>query len=81
MDYPDGESLHYSYNLGGLLDGVSGKKGGITYPYVLNITYDRFEQRSSMIYGNGVVTQYRYDHTTRYLRSLSVEMWGTSKTV
>ena len=73
MDYPDGETLHYSYNLGGLLDGVSGKMGGITYPYVLNITYDRFEQRSSMTYGNGVVTQYAYDDKTRYLRSLSVE--------
>lgn len=73
MDYPDGETLHYSYNLGGLLDGVSGKKGGITYPYVLNITYDRFEQRSSMTHGNGVVTQYAYDDKTRYLRSLSVE--------
>jgi RHS repeat-associated protein len=77
MTYPDGEVLNYAYNTAGLLTGVTGTKGGYTYPYVKNIGYDKFEQRATMQYGNGAngdgtITTYTYNPLNRQLSNLQV---------
>jgi RHS repeat-associated protein len=68
--YPDGETLTYHYNSGGLPDAVSGQKGSYAYPYVKALTYDKFEQRAVLQEGNGAVTTYSYDPATRRLATL-----------
>jgi RHS repeat-associated protein len=72
MTYPDGETLSYSYDLGGQLASLTGSKAGFSYPYVKSITYDRFEQRNYIKYGNDAETRYTYNDTTRNLMGLSV---------
>ncbi|MDP4238179.1 MAG: SpvB/TcaC N-terminal domain-containing protein, partial [Bacteroidota bacterium] len=77
MTYPDGEMLTYTYSLGGLLTGITGTKGGYRYPYVSNIVYNKFEQRTSMQYGNGAndygaITAYTYNPLTLQLSNLKV---------
>ncbi len=81
MTYPDGEMLTYNYNTGGLLSGVSGLKGGDNYPYVNDIQYDKFEQRTYMKYGNGAETRYVYNDSTRNLRNLSVVSTRVNKQI
>ncbi|MCK7532534.1 MAG: hypothetical protein MZV63_16655 [Marinilabiliales bacterium] len=46
MVYPDGEVLTYKYNLGGLLQSMSGIKDGITYNYLPKTGYNKFERRA-----------------------------------
>lgn len=60
--YPDGENVIYSYDLGGNLQRVEGYKSGqpIT-TYLDKMHYDRFEQRVSLVSGNGVETRYLYN--------------------
>jgi YD repeat-containing protein len=40
MTYPDGETVNYSYNQGGLLKGVTGSKNSVNTFYVDGIRYD-----------------------------------------
>jgi len=54
MTYPDGEILTYGYNTGGLLNSLTSNRSS----YISAIAYDLFEQRTSITYGNGVVTNY-----------------------
>lgn len=71
MTYPDGEKVTYDYNLGGMLDRVTGDKGSEHNVYVHHIEYYPFEQKETVIYGNGAVTSYSYDVLLRlsHLRS------------
>ncbi len=52
--YPDGETVIYAYDTGGLAASVSGKKGDYAYPYLEILVYDKFGQRVFMRQGNGV---------------------------
>ena len=61
MHYPDGEELNYSYNSGGQMIAMSGKKGNNSYEYVNFIAYDKFGNRKYIAYGNGTQTTYNYD--------------------
>jgi RHS repeat-associated protein len=70
MTYPDGEVLSYHYNSGGLVDGATGVKGSFTYPYLTSLQYDKFDQRTLQVTGNGVTTQYTYNADNRRLASL-----------
>jgi hypothetical protein len=54
MVYPDGEKVEYTYNVGGLLRSMKGKKKGTEYKYVEQLGYDKFEQRQFLHYGNGL---------------------------
>jgi len=72
MTYPDSETLTYTYNLGGLLSTLTGKKRSDNYTYVKSITYDKFEQRASITYGSNVVTNYTYNDSSRNLSNLKV---------
>jgi len=73
ISYPDGEVLTYSYDKGGQLKGVIGKKGIETYRYVDNILYDEHAQRVYIKYGNGVETRYTYDPARRWLKDIKTE--------
>ena len=73
ISYPDGEVLTYSYDKGGQLKGVIGKKGIETYRYVDNILYDEHGQRVYIKYGNGVETRYTYDPARRWLKDIKTE--------
>ncbi|XZW07932.1 LysM peptidoglycan-binding domain-containing protein [Treponema denticola] len=73
ISYPDGEVLTYSYDKGGQLKGVIGKKGIETYRYVDNILYDEHSQRVYIKYGNGVETRYNYDEKRRWLKDIKTE--------
>ncbi len=73
MIYPDGETLKYSYNLGGLLHDMSGKKDGTDYNYLTQLGYDKFEQRVYLSYGNGTETFYSYEPERRRLHNMVAE--------
>jgi hypothetical protein len=70
MTYPDGETLYYAYDNGGLLDAAWGEKRGNRYNYLNSLTYDEFGQRKNIAYGNGVKSSYSYDEKTRRLDKL-----------
>ena len=70
ITYPDGEVVRYTYDAGGQLNGVSGKKAGTEYRYVDSILYDEQGQRVYIRYGNGVETRYKYNAERRWLDSI-----------
>ncbi|MFC4476479.1 RHS repeat domain-containing protein [Flavobacterium chungangensis] len=71
MIYPDQEKVNYTYNSGGLLQAVAGKKA-YSYNYVNKIGYDKFEQRSYLKYCNGTETKYNYEPLRRRLDNMTV---------
>ena len=71
MIYPDQEKISYTYNSGGLLQAVAGKKA-YSYNYVNKIGYDKFEQRSYLKYCNGTETKYTYEPLRRRLDNMTV---------
>ena len=73
MIYPDGETVNYTYDLGGNLATVSGASN-----YIAGMAYDKFEQRKSITYGNGTVTNYDYENATRRLQNLKVLSGNTA---
>jgi RHS repeat-associated protein len=77
MTYPDGEVVNYSYNLGGMLNRVTGTKSGTNTVYVDDIRYDKFEQRTLLKYGNGTQTDYTYNPLNRMMNTLKVQKGST----
>lgn len=75
---PDGEVLTYGYDSGGNLTQAQGVKGNYTYGYLNKLTYDKFEQRSTLESGNGINAQYRYDPRNRRLANLATGDQGVS---
>lgn len=73
MVYPDGETVTYNYNLGGLLHDMSGSKKSANFSYVAQIGYDKFEQRTFLAYGNGTKTTYNYEPDRRRLKNLTAQ--------
>ncbi len=70
MVYPDGEVLTYRYDSGGLVNQVTGTRGGNNYTYVSRLEYDKFDQRAFIVYGNNVHTAYGYDPLNRRLAGI-----------
>ncbi|HAS53916.1 MAG TPA: hypothetical protein DCS42_07175 [Nitrospiraceae bacterium] len=70
MTYPDGETLYYAYDNGGLLRAAWGEKKGNRYDYITALIYDEYGQRMAIAYGNGSSANYTYDPTTRRLKTL-----------
>ncbi|RBQ17214.1 hypothetical protein DP939_25025 [Spongiactinospora rosea] len=68
--YPDGEVLSYGYDSGGQVISAIGVKGGHTYPYLRDMQYDKFEQRTRVSLGNGTTTTFSYDAADRSLALL-----------
>ncbi|GAA2207343.1 hypothetical protein GCM10009850_028010 [Nonomuraea monospora] len=71
LTYPDGEVLTYGYDSGGQVITATGVKGGHTYPYLRDLQYDKFEQRTKITLGNGTSTTFSYDAADRSLALLS----------
>lgn len=68
IHYPDGEAVTYSYDKGGNLKRVEGIVQGQPYPYIQDIQYDYYEQRTSLLYGNETYTTYEYSEDMRRLQ-------------
>ncbi|MFQ6602988.1 SpvB/TcaC N-terminal domain-containing protein [Flavobacterium sp. C3NV] len=73
MTYPDGEVVEYTYNRAGNLQSMQGKKESHTYDYIKQLSYDEFEQRKYLKYGNETETNYTYDDVMRRLQQLQVK--------
>jgi RHS repeat-associated protein len=73
MIYADGETVTYTYNAGGLLRSMDGKKKSATFSYVKQLGYDKFEQRVFLAYGNGTKTTYNYEPDRRRLKKMTAE--------
>jgi RHS repeat-associated protein len=73
MTYPDGEVVEYTYNRAGNLQSMQGKKESHTYDYIKQLSYDEFEQRKYLKYGNDTETNYTYDAVMRRLQQLQVK--------
>lgn len=73
MTYPDGEVVEYTYNRAGNLHSMQGKKESHTYDYIKQLSYDEFEQRKYLKYGNNTETNYTYDPVMRRLQQLQVQ--------
>ena len=67
MIYPDSEVVSYGYNLGGMLNSVSGANSGYVYHYIDSIQYNEFEMKEALYYGNGTKTFYKYDILQRLI--------------
>lgn len=68
--YPDSEVVTYNYNLGGLLQSMTGNSAGQPYTYVKQLGYDEFEMRVFLSYGNGTQTTYSYEADRRRLQNM-----------
>jgi RHS repeat-associated protein len=64
IKYPDDEIVSYHYDKGGNLKSVDNDQGET---YIQNITYDNYEQRTNIVYGNGTSQNYSYDPQNRKL--------------
>lgn len=73
MVYPDGETLTYDYNVGGLLQKMSGNKDGTNYNYLPQTGYNKFETRIYMRYGNGTEMTYAFEPDRRRLQHLTAK--------
>jgi hypothetical protein len=73
-DQPNGEVVQYFYDFGGLPERVHGNDDALEVAYASNIFYDKFGQRLSMTYGNGVVTNYAYRPDNRRLLNVQATL-------
>jgi RHS repeat-associated protein len=75
--YPDGETLTYTYDAGGLLASATGDRPVTktrpheTETYLRTLAYDEFGQRRLMVLGNGATSTWGYDLLTRRLHTLT----------
>ncbi len=82
MVYPDGETLKYGYDRGGLLKSARGERPATKHDpaqyeaYLEKLLYDEFGQRVHMRVGNGAVTEYGYEPLTRRLSTLHAQKPG-----
>jgi RHS repeat-associated protein len=68
---PDSETVTYVYDAGGSLTSFAGDKSGTRVSYLNLVHYDKFEQRTRLILGNGIETKYSYDPASRRLDTLT----------
>ncbi len=82
MVYPDGETLRYHYDAGGLVAGAIGSRPATKHyaaaneTYLVSLSYDEFLQRRTLAYGNGGTSKYTYNPLTRRLRHLDTVVQG-----
>ena len=77
--YPDKEKVTYGYDCGGQVVTVKGEHYGRDFPYVNDILYDQYGQRTKIVYGNGTETEYSYDSARRWLDTIKTcNKWGKS---
>jgi hypothetical protein len=72
-DLPNGEMLTYSYDSGGLVNGVNGNDVfdlPANTAYVQSVNYDKFGHRLLLLLGEGTQTTYAYDPATQRLTNV-----------
>ena len=73
--FPDGEVVSYGYDAGGNVSSVIGVNTNPSSPgtslYVSQVGYDQFEERTRLVYGNGIQATYTYDPRTRRLTNVN----------
>jgi RHS repeat-associated protein len=74
----DGETYTYSYDVGGHVRAVSGRRGTTTTTYASKILYNEFDQRTRLELGNGAVTTYGYDPLLRRLTAVDTVRSGVA---
>ncbi|MBO7493012.1 MAG: hypothetical protein J6T87_02575 [Bacteroidales bacterium] len=77
MTYPDGEVVHYDYNRGGILKRVTCNKNGVSSEYIRDIRYNKFELKTSVVYGNSTRNVYEYDSLFRLIHLRSYKLHDT----
>lgn len=70
--YPDSEVVSYTYNLGGLMQSMTGNRSGVTTSYVQQRGYDKFELRVFDAYANNTQTSYAIEPARRRLQNMLV---------
>jgi RHS repeat-associated protein len=67
LTYPDGDAIGYTFNQRNLLNSIQGGVNSLTQNgnVIQNITYAASGQLASILYGNGILTQYGYDPRLR----------------
>lgn len=73
ITYPDSEEVSYLYDLGGNLLSMKGTINSQEHSYIKQITYDHFEQRTAIKYGNNTVNTYTYDPKLRRLENMKTK--------
>jgi YD repeat-containing protein len=68
---PDTEVVTHVYDAGGSLLSFAGDKSGAHVSYLNLVHYDKFEQRTRLVLGNGIETKYAYDPASRRLDTLT----------
>jgi YD repeat-containing protein len=68
---PDTETVTHVYDAGGSLLSFAGEKSGTKVSYLNLVHYDKFEQRTRLVLGNGIETKYAYDPASRRLDTLT----------
>ncbi|MEZ4897935.1 MAG: SpvB/TcaC N-terminal domain-containing protein [Saprospiraceae bacterium] len=71
FQYPDGETVKYRYNAGGLPDGMTGEKLGRHYDYLPQVGYDEFGDKTYLKYGNGTHQTIHFSPDRRQIKQLS----------
>ena len=75
LTLPDSEIITYGYDTGGNLATFAGDKstqgaGASHTVYLQSLLYDKFEQRTRLLLGNGVATNFTYNEQNRRLTNL-----------
>src|SRR5215470_6953717 len=76
-DTPNGEVLTYSYDSGGLVNGVNGNDVfdlPANTAYVQSVTYDKFGHRLLLLLGEGTKKTYTYDPATQRLTNVNATL-------
>ena len=73
MEYPDGEQVTFSYDLGGNLNSMTGVLNGEPYNYIQRQEYDYYEQKTYLKYANNTESFYNYTPELRHLNKLNVK--------
>lgn len=66
ITYPDNELVYYEYDLGGNLKKIGNEAG---YEYVKSIKYDKYEERTNIVFGNNTSSSFIYEQGTRRLQN------------
>jgi hypothetical protein len=73
-DNPNGETVTYTYDFGGLPYRVHGNDDRLETDYAANLFYDKFGHRLQMVNGNGVITTYAYDKATQRVTNIQAAL-------
>ena len=78
LQYPDGETVTYTYEPGGRVQALSGQKGSHEYTYLQEAAYHPRGQLLRMSYGNGIRQDFRPDPVTNLFATLALKSGGSN---